>query len=70
MPMNESQMSNIDNHTRLFCLLALLTVVEGSFVDSDKVWFSSFRGKRFVLVESALMVKEMASLEDAIFPNS
>jgi len=39
-------------------------------VDLDKVWFSSFRGRRFILVELALMVKEMASLDDAVFPNS
>ena len=37
-------------------------------VDLHRLWFSYFSGRSFILVESALMIKERAKLEGEIFP--
>ena len=37
-------------------------------VDLHRLWFSYFTGRSFILVESALMVRERAKLEGEIFP--
>jgi hypothetical protein len=39
-------------------------------VDHNKLWFTTFNKRRFVLVESALMVKKQAGLSDEIVNNS
>lgn len=39
-------------------------------VDNNDLWFSYFDKRKFVLIESALMVKERADLPDEIYQNS
>ena len=39
-------------------------------VDNNDLWFTNFDKRKFVLIESALMVKERADLPDDIYQNS